>query len=320
MKELDVFIKKCNLIFTKPNQSRLPHDYSLDFDKSNCDVSISLLHLVSSFNKLYVSFKKEYEELEKLSLGKNIRFIKFSKFDDFDYWHNNYRWLDFSIDESTMAKHKDIQLRINEMNGEIKNYIIYDKNNREEVKLNNNIAKKYLDLFEKYSLFLDAYNYLKNRKFTAFLLDKSYGYISTSIDNNNSNLLDGLNKFKILLKITYFREEDFAQTKDFVELVINVGNNFGIDYDNSKLNLDGKDIEINKKNYDKILENIYIDKGYTVDRELERLYTKCLKSILILEKPKYFKPNPYFMLEATEAIRRDIPVGHERRRRRNRNN
>ena len=98
---------------------------------------------------------------------------------------------------------------------------------------------------------------MKNRKFTAFLLDKSYGYISTSIDNNNSNLLDGLNKFKILLKITYFREEDFAQTKDFVELVINVGNNFGIDYDNSKLNLDGKDIEINKKNYDKILENIY---------------------------------------------------------------
>jgi len=65
------------------------------------------------------------------------------------------------------------------------------------------------------------------------------------------------------------------------------------------------------------LENIYIDKGYTVDRELERLYTKCLKSILILEKPKYLKP--FEMLEAIAEypIRRDIPVGHERRRRRN---
>lgn len=261
MKDLDRYMKECNLVFTD-TVDRLEFcrvDFDIDKTEVNYNDSISLLHLVSSFNKLYVSFKKEYDKLEKLNLGKSVKVLRFGKF---DYNKDDYRNLLVYIDEPTITKHGDTILYLMEINGEIKPFVTnninpFDKNYyREDVKLNNDIAKKYLDLFEKYSLLLNTYNYLKNCQ----IFGDGTNCIFTVIDNYNSNLLEGLNKFKISFGSAYFNTEYFA------DLLINLGDNFGIDYDGCKLILDGEDTSIEKKDYDKILENIYVNKKYTKER------------------------------------------------------
>ena len=68
MNELDKFIKEINLIFTNTIQSidfcRVGFD--LEDQKINYENTINMYKLVSSFNKLYLPFKKEYDDLEKL--------------------------------------------------------------------------------------------------------------------------------------------------------------------------------------------------------------------------------------------------------------
>jgi len=261
MKKLDRYMKECNLVFTD-TVDRLEFcrvDFDIDKIEVNYNDSISLLHLVSSFNKLYLSFKKEYDNLEKLDLGKSIEVLRFSKF---DYNKDNYRNLTIYIDEPTITKHGNTILYITEINNEIKPFVTNDRNPfdknyyREDIKLNNDIAKKYLDLFEKYSLLLNTYNYLKNSQ----IFGDGINCIFTVIDNYNSNLLEGLNKFQISFGSAYFN------TQYFVELLINLGDNFGIDYNSGKLIIDGEDTLIEKKDYDKILANIYVNKKYTKER------------------------------------------------------
>ena len=109
MKELDNYMKECNLVFTD-TINRLDFcrvDFDIDKVEVNYDDSISLLHLVSSFNKLYLSFKKEYEELEKLNLGKSIEVASFKRY---DYSNDNYRVLTVYIDKPTITKHGDTVL------------------------------------------------------------------------------------------------------------------------------------------------------------------------------------------------------------------
>ena len=55
MNELDKYIKTCNLVFTDTLDRLAFCAIDFDFDKAtvNYDGSISLLNIVSSFNKLY---------------------------------------------------------------------------------------------------------------------------------------------------------------------------------------------------------------------------------------------------------------------------
>lgn len=261
MKELDRYMKECNLVFTN-TIDRLDFcrtDFDINKIEINYNDSISLLHLVSSFNKLYLSFKKEYEEIEKLSLGKFIEVLNFGKY---DYNKDKYRVLIIYIDKPAITKHEDTILYLREINDEIKPFITnninpFDKNYyREDIKLNNDIAKKYLDLFEKYSLLLNTYNYLKNNQ----IFGDGTNCMFTIIDNYNSNLLKGLNKLKISFGSAYF------DTEHFVDLSINLGENFGIDYNNCKLVLNSENTSIEKKDYDKIFANIYVNKKYIKEK------------------------------------------------------
>ena len=78
-KELDEYIKKCNLVFTNTIDRKDFCNADFDANKAvvNYDESISLMNLVSSFNKLYTLFKKEYKELVKLNLGKSVHFLNY---------------------------------------------------------------------------------------------------------------------------------------------------------------------------------------------------------------------------------------------------
>ena len=257
MSNLDEYIKKCNLVFTD-TVGRLDFCRK-DFDTNKAEVnyhdSVNLLHLVSSFNKLYVDFEKEYSVLEKLDLGKEPMVIDFNKFDaDRDI----YRVLVISIEKSSITKHRNTFLYIREINGEIKPFVTnninpFDKEYyREDVELDNKLATKYLDLFEKYSVLLDSYKYLRNGQ----LFGDGTNVMFTIIDDYHSVLLEGLHNFTISFGSLYFDAEYF------VDIVMNLGNNLTIDYEKSKLRLDDK--EIAKENdYEKILKNVYINKKYT---------------------------------------------------------
>ena len=262
MKELDRYIKECNLVFTD-TVNRMDFcrvDFDIDKTKVICDDSVSLLHLVSSFNELYLLFKKDYEELEKLELGKYIEVQSFNKF-SFD--KDNYRNLILYIDKPTITKRGNTILYLREINSEIKPFVTNDINPcdksyyREDIELNNEIVKKYLDLFEKYSLVLNTYNYLKNNQ----IFGDGTNYIFTFMDNCRSNLLEGLSKFKI-----YFGS-DYFNTEYFVDLAINLGSDFGIDYDNCRLILDGENILVDMNDYNKIMSDIYVNKKYTKERK-----------------------------------------------------
>ena len=263
MEKLDKYIKGCNLVFTD-TMNRLDFcrvDFDIDKTEVNYAHSINLLQLVSSFNKLYLSFKKEYDELDKLNLGKTIEVLSFGKF---NYNGDNYRNLTLYIDNPIITNHENTILYLREINNEIKPFVTNDKlpsekgYYQENVKLNKDIAKKYLDLFEKYHLLLETYNHLKNNRIFA----DGTNYISTNIDNyDNNNLLKGLRTFKITFGSTYF------DTNYHVEFSINLGENFGIDYDSCKLFLDDENTFIDNANYDKIFEDVFINKKYLKKRD-----------------------------------------------------
>ena len=257
MEKLDKYIKECNLVFTDTIDRLDFCRVDFDIDKIKIDYidSINLLHLVSSFNKLYLSFKKEYDELDKLNLGKTIEILSFEKF---DYNGDNYRNLILYIDNPFITNHENTLLYLREINGEIKPFITNninpfdEKYYREKVKLNNDIVKKYLDLFEKYSLLLETYNHLKNNQ----IFGDGTNYIFTVIDNGNSNLLEGLKTFKFSFGSAYFDAEYYA------EFLINLCDNFGLDYDNCKIVLDCENIKTDEEVCRKVLNNVYLNKKY----------------------------------------------------------
>ena len=261
MKELDRYIKECNLVFTD-TVDRLDFcrtDFDLDKTEVNFSDSISLFHLVSSFNKLYLAFKKEYDELEKLKLGKKVEVVGFNKF---SLQNDNYRVLSAYIEVPIIINRPDTILYLREINGEMKPFVTNNKNPfdkyyyRTDVKLDSDISKKYLDLFEKYSLLLESYNYLKNRQ----IFGDGTNSIFTSIDDYESNLLDGLKKFKLYFGSNYFN------TEYFVDVIFNLGENFGLDYEECKIRLDSKDKTVSEIDYDDIIKKVYVNKTHIKER------------------------------------------------------
>lgn len=254
MNLLDNYIKECNLVFTD-SVNRL--DYNINNAKINYDDSISLFHLVSSFNKLYLSFKKEYEQLPKLNVGK---YVSVSSFDVYnDEKDNCYRSLLLYVDKPLITKHTNTHLILDDKFGEIQSYVTSFGNllskdyYREHIDMDSSIIKKYLDLFEKHILLLDLYNKLKSGQ----IFGDGTNSIFVVIDDYENNLLKELKNMKIFISSVYL------DTENCIELMFNLGDNFGIDYDNCKIVLNSDDVQIEKEEYNKVLTNIYINKKYT---------------------------------------------------------
>lgn len=261
MEKLDEYIKKWNLIFTNTlkEEDFCRVDFDLTQTKVNYCDSISMFHFLSSFNKLYLKFKKDYEKIDKLNFEKYLEVLSF---DQFVFDQDYYRNLIFHLKKSNITDQKDTLLYIREVNGIIKPFVTnhmnpYDQNYYcKNVKLNLEIAKKYLDLFEQYHLLLDMYNYLKNNQ----IFGKSAYFIFTFIDNRESNLLEKLNQINLNFGCNYFNSENY------VELSIKLGCDFELNYTDCKLTLENKNILANPSEYDKLFKEIYIHKKYTKEK------------------------------------------------------
>ena len=262
MKKNSEFLKEYNLVFTGTlkREDFCRVDFDINKEKINYDNCISLFELISSFNKLYVMFKKEYDELEKINFGNKITYCDFANY-LFD--GENYRCLLLYINEPTITKHPDTLLYLREIDGEIKPFVtnnrnIFDKKYyRDNIELDNEISKKYLDLFEKYSVLFDTYNLLKNN---CLYGDGTFG-IYSSIDNYKSNILNGLKNIKISFGASYFNCEYFFN------ISYNLGEDFGIDYDNCSYIENDEEKSVFENEYDTILQKTFINKKYLKEKK-----------------------------------------------------
>lgn len=254
MNDLDNFIKEINLVFTntidKYEFCRV--GFNIDDVNVNYDGSISLYELVSSFNKLYLNFKKDYEQLDKIQFGKYLQFGNFFKSEREDC---DYMELMFYVDEPYVCNHSETLLYLVSENSVISSFVTnginpFDKNYYfEYIELDSNKAKQYLDLFEKYQALLATYQSLK----CSFLFGDGTNVIFTEI---GGELIDELNFFRLSFGSA------FIDTEYFVKLIAKLGEQLVVDYDNSEIILDSKNEDVNEDVVNKLLKDVFVHKKY----------------------------------------------------------
>ncbi len=254
--DFERYIKFLNTVFTDDIKRKDLEELNPIVKEVNYDDSISLFNLVSSFNELYKSFKKEYAELDKLPLGKSVEVLSFDKF---TFKNENYRILVMYIDEPLITPHPDTILYLREIDGKLMSFVtnnlnFLDKNYyNNDVELNSAISKKYLNLFEKYDQLLKMYNYFKNQ---CIFGDGS----NTIVTEVKGDLLEELHEFKI----------SFGTFGEITKLAINLGDNFGLSYDKCHFIVYDKEKMIQNTDYDYLFNNVYLNKRYTSKEEREK--------------------------------------------------
>lgn len=254
MEKLDTVLKNFSLVFTNTITTRDLHDVSfyLEDKEVNYDNSISLYDVVENFNKLYLSFKKEYDVLDKLEIGDSIEIGKFVK-----YSRDNYRHIDICTNKKINSNKGLAKIYLVEHNKEISSYITNDINAKDKdyyfykIVLDEDKVKKYLDLFDKYSILLYLYHHFKQ----GMIYGDGIYTLFTKIKSKNDNFLDDLVSFELSLSTNYYN------SGDFIDVSINLGDNFGIN-NNSKMELDYHHIDANENDFINVLKNIFINEKY----------------------------------------------------------
>ena len=162
--DLSELIKRLNLVYTDTIKSRDFSRVNFDINKANVnyDNSISFYDLIYAFNKLYNSFKKKYDALEKFDFCKEQYPVWFSEF-DIDEHYRVLELLVYGCDKKRF-KHEDLELNLREIDGKNESYITNGVLNPtspnyyyEDVELDNDMVKKYLDLFQEYNLLMKLF-------------------------------------------------------------------------------------------------------------------------------------------------------------------
>lgn len=260
--DLEKFKYNFNLLSTETTNDAkdLCRTNKLEIDYSS---SIKFIDLITKFNTLYVAFKKEYEKIEKLNLSKSMDFVSF-------YQTKNFRQLRldlYDVKDGIYNEDGWIYLVLNEENGVLENYIantIYRPLDEdivfEKININSNIAKKHLELIEKYQELFEAYNTFKN----AFVCGNGVSLLFTKI---NSPLFDENPEFELSFGNLYFNGEDFIKVTFELGKHIKIKNQ-SIKIDNQYIN----DKDKIKESVTYFLENLYVNTN-----KLPNLYNKTLK-------------------------------------------
>ena len=265
--KIDEYIKWCNLDLTNPDEDYDDESFANDV-QINYDNCVSLFSLASSFNSLYISFKKELDRLPKLDIGSKVDVIKFLK-------RKSYRNLKHELVLDNVKESRKLELFIcnpifadlpagtkstyfylEEQDDQI---VAYATNNLyhddsffiKDVDFDKKIAKQYLDLFEKYNLLLEIYHSLKG----CILYGNGDTMLSINIDDWKSNLLRGLNELTVSTSTNC--------GESYTEIVLKLGEDFGIEYNKCKMEYELEPMEITKEDYSNVLTNVYVNKEHT---------------------------------------------------------
>lgn len=211
--------------------------------------SISFYHLVDSFNKLNNLFRKDYSNLKSLNVGEKVELIRYSGYDDF-------KCLTIYVEgvNKDIVDDYDTIMYIVEDKGKVYSVVTNNINPldenfyRKEVRLDENLMREYLVFGEKYSLFFDSYNKLKNE----FI----FGNGTTVLFSKINGEFPSFNEFELAFGNHFFNGEDY------INVLFKLGDKLEIDYDKSEVKLFTVDYdEENKKEViDSLVNSLYINK------------------------------------------------------------
>ena len=256
MYNLENSLKMFNLFFTDTlsinNIDTIKGNVN-DLEINNNDY-ISLYNLIKAFNKMHMAFKREYQELDKLDLGRVVEIDRFHKFNNAS--GEPCRLLDMNIYQPYMSGLSHTFLCLYECNGKTMPYITNDiscmSDNgyyRRKIKLNPRIVKKYLDLFESYELVLNLYRSLKKNE----IYSNGLISLSTNIDSNNDLFTDDMNSFSISIKFNI---------DDEINITVNLGEELRINTSESYIILNDEHNALNNETGINILKNTLIRGKY----------------------------------------------------------
>ena len=228
-------------IFCKINSGEVE-----EIDLSN---SISLYHLVDSFNKLNNLFRKDYADLKSLDVGEKIELIRYSGYDDF-------KCLTIYIEgvKKDIVDDYDTIMYIVEDKGKVYSVVtnninpLDEKFYRKEVLLDEDLMRQYLFFGCKYSAFFDSYNKLKNE----FI----YGNGTTVLFSKISGDFPNFDEFELSFGNCFFNGEDY------INVQFDLGESLEIDYDKSEVKLFSLDYDEKDKKevIDTLINGLYINK------------------------------------------------------------
>lgn len=251
-----------NLEFTYNYDLKLINETHIEI-KNNKEIidysnKISLIELITKFNKLYLMFKKKYKKIKKINLSQRVELVDFKEKGAIKSLVLNLYGINpgiFNKDYATLYIHKS--------NSIIDSYITNDNplfNNRKNIKLDCDVINGYFNLLDEYKILIDMYEEIKEK----FIFENNKG---TLIGNLNGNILDELSTFDFVF-ITYG-----VIDMNIIELSYKLGSLLFLLGSSAKIDgeMIGKKDELNKIS-NHILENLYIDKFKVINdyREKEK--------------------------------------------------
>lgn len=281
--DLEELIKTLNLVYTDTIKSKdfCRVDFDINKTEVNYDNSISFYDLIYAFNKLYNSFKKKYDALEKFDFCQEQYPVWFSEFDI----DQHYRVLELFVDGCDLKRflYENLELNLREIDGKNESYITNGIEYLsspdyyyEDLNLDDNIVKKYLDLFQEYDLLMKLFQRLYNE----MIFGNGTYTIFTEIKSEKKYFGDKLNTIKLFFGAGYFN------ANYNITIVLKLGDTIEFDLDNCKIDLDDEIIPATNEVCSKILKSIFINGKYLVDnREKEREQIGD-ESIKMLKKTK----------------------------------
>ena len=255
MNKLSKTIKKFNLVFTDTVDDKLVcrDDFDLAEYQVNYDNCVSLNEVKEAFRVAHQAFKEEYDKLDKFDLGEKVTIDYHSMYEDND---GEFRILVFYIENPTFTDKKETLLYFKETDKSIETWITdtgyydEDKDYKIDIKLDEDKVRGYLDLFDKYDSLYDFYN----RYDSSSLHDKKPFCLLEKISSPNENFLDDMDSMSFYLSTT-----SFTKPGDRAEITVNLKEN-KIDLENSSLEIRYKDFNITEGLYEKILEEVYVNR------------------------------------------------------------
>ena len=258
MREFDLFLKEMNLIFTGTSKEKEIYDNDvIETTKVNYDNTINLYNLFKSYNELYLLFQEEYGKMNKINFGNDTKFINFIKFEHKGELH---RILTFEILEPKNGNYeKGCYLHLlqngNQFTSNITNGV-YAESKKDVTKdvMDEVEIKKYLDLFEKYHMLFKLQERFNREKIVGDGCCMLYATIL-------GNILDGNNRVDILMGSFYMN------TSYSVKLVINLGENFGLNKEKCEIILDNEKVNHTDENLYKSFNGVYLSKKNLCEKE-----------------------------------------------------
>lgn len=247
---LTSYSQQLDVIYTGTKEYKECCESNFDWSEVEVDTAdtCSLYDLVKSFNKLYAKFKKEYDQLSKFNIGKKCDFLRFHYYNDGEVAG---RVLTFSIESPMICPGNWAKLFFVEKNGEIQAFVtngLWEGAKRyfkKSVSFDSKLVKRYLDIFEKYQLLCTLYQFFKYNE----IFRDGYNSLYTII---NGTLLDGLESFDLVCGRLYFKSEYIVQ------MSFDLGEDFGINYDNCNVSINQSPIPIEREDIAKFAKNTHV--------------------------------------------------------------